>query len=187
MEDLNKQQLILLTLLVSFVTSTATGIITFTLLQEAPVEVTNTINRVVERTIEQVAPTDSGKTVVKEVQIVSEEDSVLDSIDEVSKSVVRIKTLGSDGAEMVLGLGLVVSEDGVVVVDANSLSSGPNYTIYFQDGAKYPVTKSYKDPTGNLVFLNDLPTEYHTLDVFLIENHVVPLVTSLAKLYTRSA
>ena len=43
-DDLNKNQIILLTLLISFVTSIATGIITTSLLQEAPVEVTRNIN-----------------------------------------------------------------------------------------------------------------------------------------------
>ena len=91
-DELNKHQLVLLTLLVSFVTSIATGIITYTLLQEAPVEVTQTINRVVERTIEKVTPSEGEPgTVVKEIQVVNEEDLVLESIDKIGKSVVRIK------------------------------------------------------------------------------------------------
>jgi uncharacterized membrane-anchored protein YitT (DUF2179 family) len=56
MEDLNKNQIVLLTLLVSFVTSIATGIMTTSLLQVAPVEVTRNINRIVEKTIETVTP-----------------------------------------------------------------------------------------------------------------------------------
>ncbi len=150
MEDLNKQQLILLTLLVSFVTSIATGIITFTLLQEAPIAVTQTINRVVEKTIEQVAPEGGGKTIVKEVQVVNEEDLVLESIDKSAKSVVRIKTLGFDGTEIVVGLGLVVA-DGVVVMDARSFGEGSNYTILFQDNKAYGVSKTYN--ADSLVFL----------------------------------
>lgn len=49
MENLTKTQLIMLVLLVSFVTSLVTGIVSVTLVNQAPAQVTQTINRVIEK------------------------------------------------------------------------------------------------------------------------------------------
>ena len=154
MEDLNKHQLILLTLLVSFVTSIATGIITFTLLQEAPVAVTQTINRVVERTIEKVVPEEgTGGTIREVTTVVSEEDLVLESIDKNVKSIVRIKTLGLDGTEIVVGLGIVVSDNGSIVMDKKNYSTNSKYSIQYHDGKTYSISKIRDDPVNGLVYL----------------------------------
>ena len=69
MENLNKQQLVLLTILVSFVTSIATGITTVSLLDHTAPSINQTINRVVEKTIETVIPVsvEVPKEVIKEV------------------------------------------------------------------------------------------------------------------------
>ncbi len=153
MEDLNKQQLILLTLLVSFVTSIATGIITFTLLQEAPIAVTQNINRVVERTIEKVvSEPGTGETVKEITTVVSEEDLIMQSIESNARSIVRLKTLGADGSEIMTGFGIVVDQGGVIAVDERSFGSG-NYSAVFHDGAVYSISKNYKDQTSGFVFL----------------------------------
>jgi len=154
MEDLTKHQLILIVLLITFVTSIATGIITFTLLSEAPVEVTQTINRVVERTIEKVVPTTVGqpeKTTT--TVVVSEEDRVLETIAKNEKSIVRLKTIGADGTEVVAGLGLVVASDGTIVSDLRSYNAASSYSISFYDGKTYPAGKVFVDNSNGLVFI----------------------------------
>jgi hypothetical protein len=153
MEDLTKHQLILIVLLVTFVTSIATGIITFTLLSEAPVEVTQTINRVVEKTIERVVPAEGQPEKVTTTVVINEEDRVLDSIAKNEKSIVRIKTIGADGTEVVAGLGLIVSADGTVVADLRSYNAASSYSISFSDGKTYPSGKAFVDNEQGLVFM----------------------------------
>lgn len=112
MEELNKNQVVLLTLLVSFVTSIATGIVTVTLVNQAPPAVTQTINRVVEKTIERVVPGETKTTtVIKEVPvIVTEEQLIVDIINAASPAMARIV----DKNGVTLGSGFVMSDDGLI-------------------------------------------------------------------------
>jgi S1-C subfamily serine protease len=153
MEDLSKHQLILIVLLVTFVTSIATGIITFTLLSEAPVEVTQNINRVVERTIEKVVPSEGQPEKVVTTVVVNEEDRILESISKNEKSIVRLKTSGADGNEIVAGLGLVVSADGTIVTDLRSYNAASSYTVLFSDGKIYSAGKVFVNNENGLVFM----------------------------------
>ncbi|MGE5541385.1 MAG: hypothetical protein ACM3TU_03890 [Bacillota bacterium] len=57
LEDLTKTQLLLLTVLVNFVTSIAVGVLTVSLLDQAPPTVTQTVNRIVDHTVETIAST----------------------------------------------------------------------------------------------------------------------------------
>lgn len=139
MEDLTKTQLVLLTLLVSFVTSIGTGIITVSLLQQAPQNVTQTINRVVERTVEKVVPSDEKDnvpSVTREVTtvVVKEEDLVIDAISANSKSLVRIRKEGSSGS--FYGLGMILTTDGWIVAGDNAMSKGV-YTVKLADGKEF--------------------------------------------------
>lgn len=118
-EKLTKQQIILVTLLVSFVTSIATGIVTVALMDQAPAGVTQTINRVVERTIEKVAtPPTSGNSaavVTRETVVVKEDDQIVSSVDKNKLSVVRIYTDTIDPAQRIfVDLGTIISKDGLI-------------------------------------------------------------------------
>jgi len=90
MENLTKSQLILLALLVSFVTSIATGIVTVSLVNQAPPQVTQTVGRVIEKTIEIVRPSDSDIASVVETIIVSDEDMTVKAVEKVMPSVVSV-------------------------------------------------------------------------------------------------
>jgi len=145
MEHLNKQQIILLTLLVSFVTSIATGIVTVSLMNQAPVGITQTINRVVEKTIEKVTPSPTNSQVVKETIVVNEDDQVTGAIDKNSKSLVRIYRTTTDplsGIESVnlIGMGIVVTDDGIIAADNSVISEGGKYFITSDDGKNHDLS-----------------------------------------------
>ena len=142
MEDLTKTQIVLLCLLLSFVTSIATGIISFSLLDQAPKQITQTINRVVERTIEKVTPIQEKPSVItKEVTVVvKEEDLVIDAIEKNAKSIVRIRGANPDGTTELYSLGLVVSKDGDIITDKSRISSAISYTATFFDNKIYPLS-----------------------------------------------
>ncbi len=157
MNELNKNQLILLSLLVSFVTSIGTGIITTALLQDAPTGVTQVINRVVERTIEQVTPaSNTGGTVIKDKQVtvvVKEEDQVIGAISKNAKSIIRIKDNALvDGVQIFYGMGILVNKNGTVVSGSRDIANtATTYSAIFPDGSSY-IMKYIGGEKGIAVF-----------------------------------
>ena len=140
MEDLNKTQIVLLTILISFVVSIATGIMTTALLNQAPVQLTNTVQQVIERTIQSVTSpatpaNPAGGTKQVETIVVNEDDSVTAAISKNTPSIVRIHAVSVDGTiDNLYGMGIVVSADGIIVADSQLVSSAMNYTALMSDG-----------------------------------------------------
>ncbi len=150
MEDLTKTQIVLLTLLVSFVTSIATGIITTSLLAEAPQGVTQTINRVVERTIEKVTPVPGGSS-TKEVTVIKEDDAVASAIEKVSPAVVRISVRGADGNLNFYALGVIINSSGLVLSARENLIPNASHIVVLSDGSVLGASVAYQSDTDNLV------------------------------------
>ena len=157
MEDLNKHQIVLLTLLISFVTSIATGIMTVSLLQEAPLEVTRNINRIVEKTIETVTPATILTPQQKEVTtvVVKEEDLIIDSINKNIKSVVRIKEKDSlTNITDFYGIGLVMNKEGFIATDRKTITGSNIYTAVMSDETEFTLTPIGLDKQTNFILFN---------------------------------
>lgn len=133
-EHLTKHQIVLLTLLVSFVTSIATGIVTVSLMDQAPPSVTRTINQIVEHTVEKVvpasAPAAQGAAVAtKETTVVVKDDDLAaQSIAKVQQGIVRI--VSKNAPDVLVARGIVVDAKGTVISDRGSLE--PMGTINFE-------------------------------------------------------
>jgi len=122
-KDLNKPQLILLAVLLSFITSIATGITTVTLMQQAPASFTVPVNRVIQQTVEKIQQVE-GKTITQTV-VVKEEDLVVDAIAKNKSAVFSLTKEAQDpdgkDIEASVGRGFAVSTDGMIVADTMSV------------------------------------------------------------------
>lgn len=151
MNDLNAQQIVLLTLLVSFVTSIATGIVTVSLLEQAPEPVTQTINRIVEKTVERVvtepSPETDDKPVEKEVVtvIVKEEDLTIEAVKKNSGSIVRLYEQSGDFRQFI-ALGAVINSQGEFIVESANVLPRTEYVAVYSNG-EFASTVAYK-PSG---------------------------------------
>lgn len=119
-KDLNNSQLLLLAILLSFITSIATGIAVVTLMEQAPDSVIVPINRIVKQTVEKIQQVE-GKTTVQTV-IVKEEDLVVDALAKNKSSLFTLTKEGrnesGDTVEISAGRGFAVSDKNIIVADA---------------------------------------------------------------------
>lgn len=159
MEDLNKNQIILLTLFVSFVTSIATGIVTVTLLDQAPQGVTRTINRVVERTVERVVPDERGvSTVVKEVPvIVTEEELIVKAINTASPAIFRLAKKTSRDEIEILGSAAYVRTGGYFVTESTLANDfrEEDYLVVNEAGQEFPVVEVARGSKSLLIKVDE--------------------------------
>ena len=147
-KELDKKQLILLTLLITFVVSIATGIVTVSLMNQMPKSVPQTINNVIQRTIEKVttveAPakvtTSNDSNVQNKGLLLGDGDTVVSiyPLEDKSPAVVTpvstVSTTGNAGvispvATKELGQGIIISDVGLVLVDSSILNESQNYKI----------------------------------------------------------
>jgi len=157
MEQLSKSQIVLLTLLVSFVTSIATGIVTVSLMDQAPPVIAQTVNRVIERTVETVTPAKAGQaaaTVVTQEKtvIVKEQDLISQAVERVSPSIVRVYT--TQDTPVFLGLGLVLDASGTIITDSGALDERSEAMLVLTDDTHVRAFVTKRDKDIGIAFLD---------------------------------
>lgn len=154
LEHLNKHQVILLALLASFVTSIATGIVTVSLMNQAPPQVAATVNHIIERTVQEVAaPTQAAApaaTTIKTV-VVQSDDLAAQSIAGVQKSIIRL--VASSSPDLLVARGLIVAANGTAITDRGSLDPNADYIAILADGTKVPATLTKEASTSPVAYL----------------------------------
>lgn len=154
-KDLDKKQYILLILLITFVVSIATGIVTVSLMNQAPKSVPQTINNVIQRTIEKVTtvevPTPTEDKTMSSVE--DSKDSLSTLFGSNSDALVSIYnadvkqaadtttpptttspsttpvTPQANTAPVAIGQGVIISDIGLILVDSSILGEQELYKV----------------------------------------------------------
>lgn len=170
MEELSKSQIILLTLLVSFVTSIATGIVTVSLMEQAPPAFTQTVNRIVERTVEKVVPDGQAASVIttEKTVVVKESDLIVEAVKKITPSLVQVHSVASDASEPAfLGLGIVLDKGGSIITDSAILVGAEGVTVVLSNGTSVSASVTSRDEaTGIAVLKADATTSDGTVVQF---------------------
>ena len=155
MKDLDKSQLILLAILLSFVTSIATGITTVSLMQRAPSSITVPINRVIQQTVEKIAPS----VVNNPDQVLSEDQKKL--LEELKAIKPLTVTLYFKGAtvdqDKILGTGLFLGDNKVVIASLIDVpKEGETYVVKSVLGEQ-KVSKVTQEKDFTIIELVQIP------------------------------
>lgn len=133
-KDLNKPQMILLVLLVSFVVSIATGVSVVSLMQPEPTTVTQTINKVIQHTIENVEK----NTNQEDSANIKKENNTTPTIAH-DKPLVDLYSIPKENPNIIpatdnverkkVGQAIVVSDTGLVFVDGSIVNTDNSYQV----------------------------------------------------------
>lgn len=138
-KELDKKQLILLTLLITFVVSIATGIVTVSLMNQMPKSVPQTINNVIQRTIEKVSTVEV-PNIVEETKDSNENTNVMLGDSQAVVDIYLNKTTDASNSqdnteveEQVVGQGVIISDIGLILVDSNVIADQTSYKVVLND------------------------------------------------------
>ena len=140
-EELSKSQLILLTILVNFVTSVATGILTVSLLDHAPAFVTQTVNRVVEHTIETVAA--AAPAAIIQAPAPSNQDLVTAAIGADASRAVAIYAASTGTSTPPISVGTFIPKARAIATAAQDLLP-KQVIIEFPNGSFIPASLAHQ-------------------------------------------
>lgn len=169
MENLTRTQIVLLVLLVSFVTSLATGIVTVTLVNQAPQPITHTISKVVEKVVPK-------EVLVKEKTVVfSNEENLVKIIKNASLAVVSVTAAITDGLTATttptesrssdqsigaekhlapIGSGFFVSKNGIILTNKHIVEDAASeYVVTTSDGKVFPAVVILRNPSQDIAVL----------------------------------
>jgi len=155
-EKLTKSQIVLLTLLVSFMTSIATGIVTVSLMQQAPPVITETVNRVVEHTVEKVVQGQVASVAVPQpskTTVVKESDLIPQAVETVSASLVRLYSTDTTNPTF-LGLGIVLDDSGTIIADQSLLGDATSAVVELQGSMRVSGTVKSRDTTTGVAYIS---------------------------------
>ena len=175
MDNLTKTQLILLVLLVSFVTSLVTGIVSVSLVSQNTLSPIQTISRVIERVSEP------QQTPVIQNALPSEEELIVRLVKNVSPAVVSVvaardipvieqyfinlfgdneflipqyRQKGTERRQISSGTGFFVSADGLIVTNRHVVEdAAADYSVVTNDGKKIAVKVLARDPVRDIAVL----------------------------------
>ena len=90
--------------------------------------VTRTVSQVIEKTIQQVSAPQSAAVGTVTLSV---DDQLANAVASVSPGVVKIEDMRSNA---VVGLGLIISKDGIIITDKSIITPASSYEALFSDG-----------------------------------------------------
>ncbi len=152
-EELTKSQIVLLVILISFVTSMATGIVTVSLMDQATTSVAQTVNRVIQQTIKEVASPDQTAAVAVQTKtvVVKESDEIAQAVQKSSPSIVRLYS--ADGSTF-LGLAVVADSAGELVTDTAAIGIASQASVMLADGSSVRAIVALRDAGSGIALLS---------------------------------
>ncbi len=142
-KELDKKQLILLVLLITFVVSIATGIITVSLMKQMPSSVPQTINNVIQRTIEKVTtvevPAPDSNVSENNTQnnsaqnpsvILGDKEALVSIYLNNKADIISVADQADEKKEIEpIGQGIIISEVGLILVDSSLVNETDKYKV----------------------------------------------------------